>query len=214
MSDVPHMEFSLHRKVKHTHTCMQHHPHDKDEWGRYGQLRLGKVSAAPGPPAFHHHPHTLMLTQILTAKKFKIFTPPAPKVQRGEGGNIYSELRQKTSVTSSLTLCPYYMTKCDTYSKSRHTNTKHVHMLVDTNSPPPPTPPAPMYPGALRIPCNSSNCTFWGFTILTSYVSATGLHWRDQLKRKGPTRPSCYDPPRCGHRSGCPSSRCDPGEAS
>lgn len=116
---------------------MQHHPHDKDEWGRYGQLRLGKVSAAPGPPAFHHHPHTLMLTQILTAKKLKFFTPPAPKVQRGEGGNIYSELRQKTSVTSSLTLCPYYMTKCDTYSKSRHTNTKHVHMLVDTNSPPP-----------------------------------------------------------------------------
>lgn len=90
-----------------------------------------------------------------------------------------------------------------------HTNTKHGHTPVDTNSP-----TLSMYSGALQILCNSSNCTFWGFTILTSYVSATGLCWRDQLKWKGPTCPSCYDPPRCGHRSGCPSSRCDPGEAS
>lgn len=105
---------------------MQHHPHDKDEWGRYGQLRLGKVSAAQGPP------QDLLLSTT---------THIPSKVQRGDGGNIYIELRQKTLVTSSLTLCPYYKTKCDTYSKSMHTNTKHVHMLVDTNSHPPhPTP--------------------------------------------------------------------------
>lgn len=68
---------------------MQRHPHGKDEWGRYGQLRLGKVTAASGPPAFH--PHKLTFTHILTLKIASIF----PKVQREDRGCIHSKLRQK-----------------------------------------------------------------------------------------------------------------------
>lgn len=30
------------------------------------------------------------------------------------------------------------------------------------------------------------------------------------LSERAPTRPSCYDPPSCGHISSCPSSRCEP----
>lgn len=42
------------------------------------------------------------------------------------------------------------------------------------------------------FPCSSSNCTLAGFTTLTSHVRATGSHRKDQLKLKGPARPS-YD---------------------
>lgn len=141
------------------HTCMQRHPHDKDEWGRYGQLRLGKVSAAPGPPAFHRHPHALMFTQILAVKRNCKYFPQ----ESAEGIEVAftAGYVRKSKVASSLTLLPRYGTSADTDSKSMHTNTQtmltHQWIQIGLNSPPA---PPPMQSGAPQIPCNPSNCTF------------------------------------------------------
>lgn len=117
VSDMPHVEFSLQRKVKQvTHACNTIRM-TRMNGGRYGQLRLGKASAALGPPACRHHPHTSVFTQILTGKNSMYFF-------REDRGHIHSSLRQKTWVTSSLTLLLCYRTRCDPWSPSMHTNTQ------------------------------------------------------------------------------------------
>lgn len=171
--------------------------------GETWSVEVGQSLSCPRTSCFPPPPTKVIVYMNSHSKKLQVFFQSTKRRERLHLQWVTSE---NVGHLAPL-LQDYCKTKCDTYSKSMLTNTKHGHPPVDTNSPTP-----SMYSGALQIPCNSSNCTFWGFTILTSYVSATGLCRRDQLKWKGPTCPSCYDPPRCGHRSGCPSSRCDPWE--
>ena len=118
VSDMPHVEFSLQRKVKQvTHACNTIRM-TRMNWGRYGQLRLGKASAALGPPASRRHrPHTSVFTQIVKRKNSMYFF-------REDRGHIHGSLRHKTWVTSSLTLLLCYRTRCDPRSPSMHTNTQ------------------------------------------------------------------------------------------
>lgn len=85
---------------------------------------------------------------------------------------------------------------------------KHVDTPVDTNrsglNPPHAIrgPADPLQPQQLYI---------LRFMILTSYVSATGLHGRDQLKWKGPYSSFLLRPPKLWTQLKFPTSRCESG---
>lgn len=153
---------------------------------------IGRSLSCPAPLAFHH-PHTFMFTQTLRVEK------KTPNVllwrftQRRDAPFAASFIRKLGSPPQ-----PSSQIKINE-ANSKSTQTRnYVDTSVVTNRL---HPTAPMQSGAQQI---ASNCTFWGFTILTSCVSTAGLHAGISLSERAPTRPSCYDPPSCGQRSSSP----------
>lgn len=91
--------------------------------------------------------------------------------------------------------------------------TKHVDTPMDTNRSQPPSHHhhlSPCNQGPHRPPATLA-------TVHSEVLRSWPHMWVPQgcmegisLSERAPTRPSCYDPPSCGHISSCPSSRCEP----
>ena len=161
-----------------SHTCMQCHPHDTDEWGRYGQLRFGQSLNWPGTSRFPLPPTDINVYTNFHSQKTAAIFPPVCK------GKVCIE-----GIRQVPPLWHWYRASCDSESN-------HAHKHPNTQHPPVPPPPTPTPHCGPRILFKPSNCTFWAFTILTSYASAAGLHGRDQLKWKGPHSSFLLRPPK------------------
>lgn len=76
-----HMWNFHYRGKSNSHTCMQHHPHDKDEWEEIWSAEVGQSLSCPTTSCFPTPPtHTWMCTQFLTVKNCKYFSQSAQRL--------------------------------------------------------------------------------------------------------------------------------------
>lgn len=162
-----------------SHTCLQCHPHDKDEWGDMVSWHWAKSQLLTSCL----HRHTYIATHTHTHLSLYIY-------------NYFSKFAIIWAANAyAAILVP------ETCDANMHTNMLTQHwiqtVLVSTGGP---------RPGGPATSPTVHSKVLWSWPHMQVPQGHVG---GISLSEKAITRSSCCDPPSCGHRSSCPPSRCE-----